>query len=78
MTSSARTILRPLVGNISAAAAGSAVASLPCRIAGPSVASSASSRARSAGSVPGNSRLSIAARTYRPDPPTMIAVRPRP
>ena len=77
ITSRARTIRRPLLGRIAAAAGGSAAASLACSTPGPTAASSDSRRARSAGSVPGNRRSSMTALMYRPEPPTRIAVRPR-
>ena len=77
MTSSARTIRRPLLGRMPAAAPGSSVASLACSSAGPRAASSASRRSRTAGSVPGKFRSSRAARRYSPEPPTRIGTRPR-
>jgi hypothetical protein len=77
MTSSARTMRRPFVGRILAAAAGSAARRRSYSGAGPSAASAASSDARSSASVPGNSNSSSTARTYSPDPPTRIGTRPR-
>ena len=79
MTSSARTIRRPLLGRIAAAAAGSTlgqpgmqrapVRARPARrSAGPGVS----------GDSPGNSRWSSAPRRYSPDPPTRIGSAPRP
>jgi hypothetical protein len=77
MTSSARTILRPLPGRIAAAAAGSAARRRACSGAGPASASSLSRRARIASSVPGNSRSPSAALMYRPEPPATTGTRPR-
>jgi hypothetical protein len=60
-----------------AAAAGSVAARRAYSGAGPVAASSASSPARSSGSVPGNSNRSSTARTYSPEPPTSSGTRPR-
>ena len=63
ITSRARTSRRPLLGRMARAAAGSRSASRLCSAAGPYAASSPSSRSRTAGSVPGKSSRSSAART---------------
>ncbi len=75
-TSRARTTRRTLVGRIAAAAAGSRSASSACRAWGPTRSACSCHRARTCGSVPGNSSGSSAARTYSPDPPTSTGTRP--
>ena len=77
MTSSARTILRPLAGPI--AGRGGRVQSRAAanRPSMPSRRRSSSSRARTCGSVAGKSISSTTDWMYRPDPPTRIGVRPR-
>ena len=76
-TSSARTTRRTFAGSIAAAAAGSRSASSACSARGPTCAALASQRARTSGSVPGNSSGSSSARTYSPEPPTTTGTRPR-
>ena len=63
ITSSARTIRRPLLGRMLPAATGSTARSRAYSGAGPSWRSSSSSLARTAGSVPGKSKSSSTART---------------
>ena len=77
LTSSARTIRRPFWGWIWAAEPGSTAVSRAYSCSGPTVARSRSSRARTAGSVPGNSNSSTMARMYRAEPPTTTGTTPR-
>lgn len=60
-----------------AAASGARSASSRCSASGPCRASSASQRARTAASVPGNSNSSRIARMYSAEPPTTIGRTPR-
>ena len=57
---------------------GRAAASSACSARDPSASTRASSRARTSGSVPGNSMWSSSARTYSPEPPTATARRAAP
>ena len=76
-TSSARTMRRPSVFRIDAAASGSTRASSPCSAVTPTSASRSSHRARTAGSVAGNDHSSSSAWMYIIDPPTITGTAPR-